>query len=95
MFSNSLACFPCHANLGKAFCAGGDVKALVQELNEKSGMQIATDFFVTEYFVDYLIHIYPKPILCWADGVTMGGDGISQIVARRLPREEAEAVSAA
>ena len=27
-------------------------------------------------------------------GVTMGGDGVSQIVSRRLPREEAEAVSA-
>jgi chromosome segregation protein len=28
-------------------------------------------------------------------GVTMGGDGISQVVSRRLPRDEAEAVSAA
>jgi chromosome segregation protein len=28
-------------------------------------------------------------------GVTMGGDGVSQIVSRRLPRDEAEAVSAA
>ncbi len=28
-------------------------------------------------------------------GVTMGGDGMSQIVSRRLPRDEAEAVSAA
>ena len=28
-------------------------------------------------------------------GVTMGGDGISQVVSRRLPREEAEAASAA
>ena len=28
-------------------------------------------------------------------GVTMGGDGISQVVSRRLPREDAEAVSAA
>jgi chromosome segregation protein len=28
-------------------------------------------------------------------GVTMGGDGVSQVVSRRLPREEAEAVSAA
>jgi chromosome segregation protein len=28
-------------------------------------------------------------------GVTMGGDGVSQIVSRRLPREEAKAVSAA
>jgi chromosome segregation protein len=28
-------------------------------------------------------------------GVTMGGDGVSQIVSRRLPREDAQAVSAA
>ena len=28
-------------------------------------------------------------------GVTMGGDGVSQIVSRRLPREEAEAVAVA
>jgi chromosome segregation protein len=28
-------------------------------------------------------------------GVTMGGDGVSQVVSRRLPRNEAEAVSAA
>ena len=28
-------------------------------------------------------------------GVTMGGDGVSQIVSRRLPREDAAAVSAA
>jgi hypothetical protein len=27
--------------------------------------------------------------------VTMGGEGISQVVSRRLPREEAEAASAA
>src|SRR5437879_897437 len=33
----------------------------------------ARDYFTTEYFVDYLIHVYPKPILCWADGITMGG----------------------
>jgi enoyl-CoA hydratase/carnithine racemase len=68
-----IVCVVIHANSDKAFCAGGDVKALVKVLNESSGMQIATDFFATEYFVDYLIHVYPKPILCWADGVTMGG----------------------
>jgi len=28
-------------------------------------------------------------------GVTMGGEGVSQVVSRRLPREEAEAASAA
>ena len=28
-------------------------------------------------------------------GVTMGGEGVSQVVSRRLPREDAQAVSAA
>ena len=28
-------------------------------------------------------------------GVTMGGDGVSQVVSRRLPREDAPAASAA
>jgi len=28
-------------------------------------------------------------------GVTMGGDGVSQIVSRKLPREQAQAISAA
>jgi chromosome segregation protein len=28
-------------------------------------------------------------------GVTMGGEGVSQVVSRRLPREEAKAASAA
>jgi chromosome segregation protein len=28
-------------------------------------------------------------------GVTMGGDGVSQVVSRKLPREQAEAISAA
>jgi chromosome segregation ATPase len=28
-------------------------------------------------------------------GVTMGGEGVSQVVSRRLPRDEAHAVSAA
>jgi chromosome segregation protein len=28
-------------------------------------------------------------------GVTMGADGVSQVVSRRLPREDAETVSAA
>ncbi|HEY7218675.1 MAG TPA: enoyl-CoA hydratase/isomerase family protein [Candidatus Binatia bacterium] len=83
-----IACVVMHSDLDKAFCAGGDVKALVTMLNEESGMQIATDFFATEYFVDYLIHVYPKPILCWADGVTMGGGvGIMNGASSRIVTE--------
>ena len=46
----------------------------------------------------FVVITHQKRTMAAADvlyGVTMGGDGISQIVSRRLPREEAEAVSAA
>jgi enoyl-CoA hydratase/carnithine racemase len=62
-----------HADSEKAFCAGGDVKSLVMGLQKEPGIRFAVDYFKTEYFVDYLIQVYPKPILCWADGITMGG----------------------
>lgn len=56
----------------KAFCAGGDVKNLVLTTREK-GLSYAKDFFTREYYVDYLIHAYPKPVIVFADGITMGG----------------------
>jgi len=68
-----IACVVLHADSEKAFCAGGDVKALVAILQSNSSIQPAADFFSHEYFVDYLIHVYPKPILCWANGIIMGG----------------------
>lgn len=68
-----IACVLLHADSEKAFCAGGDVKALVLGLTAQPGIQIGVDYFTAEYFVDYLLHRYPKPILCWADGITMGG----------------------
>lgn len=56
----------------KAFCAGGDVKAVVE--HARSGdLGFGEDFFLTEYGVDYLLHCYPKPVVCWAHGITMGG----------------------
>src|SRR4249920_77835 len=68
-----LACVVLYAESEKAFCAGGDVKSLVMALQRDGTIAAARDYFTTEYFVDYLIHAYPKPILCWADGITMGG----------------------
>lgn len=66
-------CVVLHADSGKAFCAGGDVKALVSGLDSGPNLGIGAEYFATEYFVDYLIHAYPKPTVCWADGITMGG----------------------
>jgi len=68
-----ITCVLLHSNTERAFCAGGDVKALVTALNSESGIHAALEFFTAEYAVDYLVHTYPKPILCWADGITMGG----------------------
>ena len=70
---SEIACVIFHADSDKAFCAGGDVKALVSELKTSGVLECAAEFFTIEYFVDYLIHRYSKPVLCWADGITMGG----------------------
>ena len=71
--NEDLACVVFHAESERAFCAGGDVKALVIGLQRDGSVASAAEYFTAEYFVDYLIHVYPKPILCWADGITMGG----------------------
>ena len=68
-----IACVVLHADSNRAFCAGGDVKALLTGLARAESAAVARTYFSAEYFVDYLIHVYPKPILCWADGITMGG----------------------
>ncbi len=62
----------------KAFSAGGDLHGLYQAMQEnKSGEAWnnahARQFFDDEYRLDYQIHTYPKPILCWGNGIVMGG----------------------
>lgn len=56
----------------KAFCAGGDVKALVRWVKEKKFIS-AEQFFKEEYALDLLIHQFPKPVAAICDGITMGG----------------------
>ena len=66
----------------KAFCAGGDLQNLYQSMRDHHASadkddvranQYACDFFNREYRLDYFIHTYPKPILCWGHGIVMGG----------------------
>ena len=62
---------------GKAFCAGGDIRALYE--GYRSGRDPHHDFFAFEYALDHRIHTYPKPIVAVMDGIVMGGGmGISQ-----------------
>tara|TARA_B110000014_G_scaffold223400_1_gene181049 strand:- start:4991 stop:6121 length:1131 start_codon:yes stop_codon:yes gene_type:complete len=59
----------------KALCAGGDIRALYESMIKKPGgpNPFAEAFFEREYRLDYKIHTYLKPIICWVDGITMGG----------------------
>jgi enoyl-CoA hydratase/carnithine racemase len=61
----------------KAFCAGGDIRALY--LSMLAGDSMHQAFFVEEYALDYFLHRYPKPYLALLDGITMGGGmGLAQ-----------------
>jgi enoyl-CoA hydratase/carnithine racemase len=59
----------------KAFCAGGDLRQLYQTLLDCGPARnaYAERFFGEEYELDYLIHTFPKPFLCWGHGIVMGG----------------------
>lgn len=60
----------------KAFCAGGDIIKLYEsmvECGDHTHNEYAHSFFEREYRLDYLIHTYKKPIICWANGFVMGG----------------------
>jgi enoyl-CoA hydratase/carnithine racemase len=59
----------------KAFCAGGDLRQLYVSMGEYGAERnpYAESFFGEEYELDYLIHTYSKPFLCWGHGIVMGG----------------------
>jgi len=62
---------------GKAFCAGGDVRAIYRSFTTSGTLH--HEFFAAEYELDHFIHRYPKPYVALMDGIVMGGGmGISQ-----------------
>jgi enoyl-CoA hydratase/carnithine racemase len=70
----------------KAFCAGGDVRALYKSF--KNAGSLHNEFFAAEYPLDYLLYSYPKPYAALLDGITLGGGmGISQGSALRIVGE--------
>lgn len=59
---------------GKAFCAGGDLQSLYRSMTQNEERNdYAQAFFSREYRLDYRIHAYSKPVLCWGQGIVMGG----------------------
>lgn len=61
-----------HSTSPKGFCAGGDVKNLAR-LGANKDFAGVDSFFRKEYGLDLRLHLFPKPVIVMADGITMGG----------------------
>jgi enoyl-CoA hydratase len=74
---------------GRAFCAGGDVRAVYEAGRGISGdRDLTAVFFREEYQLIRDIHRFPKPYVAIIDGITMGGGaGISVNGAYRVASE--------
>jgi enoyl-CoA hydratase len=74
---------------GRAFCAGGDIRAIYEAGLGISGDRALTAvFFREEYELLRHIHRFPKPYLAIIDGITMGGGaGVSINGACRVATE--------
>jgi enoyl-CoA hydratase len=73
----------------RAFCAGGDIRALRQyELDGEHHR--AEEFFREEYELNLAIATYPKPYIALIDGICMGGGiGVSVHAPYRVATEHA------
>ncbi len=61
-----------NASGDRAFCAGGDIRALYEQY--KAGeVQKSIDFWRVEYTLNHRIKHYPKPYVSLIDGIVMGG----------------------
>ena len=56
----------------RGFCAGGDIKLMARAVTEDN-LEPAMQFLAEENDLDLAIHTYPKPVVVFAHGVTMGG----------------------
>ena len=75
----------------KAFCAGGDVRAVWRSVKEDNGgepSELSKWFFFDEYRLNHQIHAFSKPFVALLDGVTMGGGvGVSIHGSHRIATE--------
>ncbi|MFC4336785.1 3-hydroxyisobutyryl-CoA hydrolase [Salininema proteolyticum] len=68
---------------GRGLCSGGDVRFMRQSVLD--GNADAVDFWADEYTMNLLIGEYPKPVVAFMDGVTMGGGvGVSGHASHRF-----------
>lgn len=87
---DDIACIWLEGEGDKAFCAGGDVVQMFRSMQPLGERNLFTeDYFAAEYRLDYLIHVYEKPVICWGHGVVMGGGmGLMQGASQRVVTEK-------
>lgn len=74
----------------RGMCAGGDVRALHQQIVSGHAEETAR-FFRAEYTLNAMIAEYPKPVVAIADGITMGGGiGLAGHAAIRIVTERSK-----
>lgn len=72
---------------GRAFCAGGDIRTVVETASRR-GVPAAAPFFFDEYRMNWRIGALGKPYVALLDGITMGGGvGISVHGSHRIATE--------
>jgi enoyl-CoA hydratase len=73
---------------GRAFCAGGDLRAIYESGRKHDGT--AQAFFTTEYRLNAAVKHFPKPYIALIDGIAMGGGvGVSVHGSHRVVSENA------
>ena len=73
---------------GRAFCAGGDLRAIYESGRKDDGT--AQAFFTTEYRLNAAVKHFPKPYVALIDGIAMGGGvGVSVHGSHRVASENA------
>lgn len=84
---NAVKCVIIDHAEGRGFCAGGDIAFLRNSALNDNG-ESGRKFFHDEYQLNHLMFTYPKPIIAFMDGITMGGGvGISQPARFRVATE--------
>jgi enoyl-CoA hydratase len=74
----------------RGLCAGGDVRALHAQIVAGQAERTA-EFFRAEYALNAMIAEYPKPVVAFADGITMGGGiGLAGHAAIRIVTERSK-----
>ncbi|MBW7849196.1 MAG: enoyl-CoA hydratase/isomerase family protein [Rhodospirillales bacterium] len=71
----------------KAFCAGGDIRA-IYESRQREEFGALADFYREEYILNHFIKTFPKPYIALIDGIVMGGGvGVSIHGSHRIATE--------